>query len=233
MKIVPVTEELRREASFHALRRAWAEFLLHDPLSNTHWNRLYTERADFQFALVDDGRVLAEGNSIPVPEFPPAWRDAFPLGFDGREPVMLCALSILVDPDLHGRGLSRVMLEHMRSLAVPFGTLVAPVRPTLKERYPLTPIERYARWRRDDGFLFDPWLRTHERLGGELLHAAADAMWIEGSVAEWEQWAAMAFPETGDYVVPGALVPVAIDRGRDVGVYREPCVWMRHTTKDP
>jgi hypothetical protein len=43
--------------------------------------------------------------------------------------------------------------------------LVAPVWPSLKERYPLTSIERYVQWRRDDGQLFDPWMRIHERLG--------------------------------------------------------------------
>jgi hypothetical protein len=34
--------------------------------------------------------------------------------------------------------------------------LIAPVRPSWKERYPLVPIERYAGWRRADGLLFDP-----------------------------------------------------------------------------
>jgi hypothetical protein len=29
-------------------------------------------------------------------------------------------------------------------------------------------------------------------------------------------------------VVPGALVPVEIDRERDLGDYREPACWMRH-----
>jgi hypothetical protein len=47
-------------------------------------------------------------------------------------------------------------------------------------------------------------------------------------VAEWEEWTGMAFPESGDYVVPGALVPVQIDRERDEGRYVEPNVWMRH-----
>ena len=34
------------------------------------------------------------------------------------------------------------------------------------------------------------------------------------------------FPEDGDYVVPGALVPVRCEGGR--GTYLEPNVWMRH-----
>lgn len=53
-------------------------------------------------------------------------------------------------------------------------------------------------------------------------------MVITGTVAEWEEWTGMMFPESDAYVVPGALVPVRIDRGRDLGLYEEPNVWMRH-----
>jgi GNAT superfamily N-acetyltransferase len=166
MKIVPVDAEIRDSESFQQLRRAWPELLFHDAVSNANWGRLYEERPEFQFALVDDDRVLAEGNSIPVAGMPAGWRDALRDGFDADEPDRLCALAILIDPDVQQRGLSRMMLEHMRGLAQARDwELVAPVRPTLKHRYPLTPIERYAKWRREDGLLFDPWLRAHERLG--------------------------------------------------------------------
>jgi len=111
------------------------------------------------------GEVRAEGNSIPVAGMPDTWREALRTGFDASEPDRLCALAILIDLDHQRRGLSRVMLQHMRGLAHERGwELVAPVRPSLKDRYPLTPIERYVEWRRDDGLLFDPWLRAHEAL---------------------------------------------------------------------
>lgn len=230
MKIVPLSDELLEHESSKQLRRAWPELVFHDIVSREYWSRLNDERPDFQFGLVDGERVLAEGNSVPVAGMPPGWRDAFPNAFDsGEEPDRLCALQILIDPDLQRRGLSRVMLEHMRGLAHARGwELVAPVRPTLKQRYPLTPIERYIEWRREDGLLFDPWLRAHERLGAELVGVAPDSLISEGTVAELEEWCGMAFPESGSYVVDGALVPVEIDRERDHGVYREPNVWMRH-----
>jgi hypothetical protein len=57
---------------------------------------------------------------------------------------------------------------------------------------------------------------------------AAESVRVAGTVAEWEQWTEMAFPETGSYVVPDALVPVEIDRERDEGLYIEPNVWMVH-----
>ena len=231
MKIVPVTPEIRSSAAFSEIRRAWPEIVLHDAISNAHWGRLYEERPEFQFVLVDDGELLAEGNSIPVSGMPASWREALRSGFERGSADRLCALAILIDPDRQRRGLSRLMLEHMRGLAFERDwDLVAPVRPSLKHRYPLTPIERYVEWRRDDGLLFDPWLRAHERLGAELVGIAENSLVTEGTVAELEQWSGLSFPESGSYVVEGALVPVEIDRERDHGSYREPNVWMRHAT---
>lgn len=43
-----------------------------------------------------------------------------------------------------------------------------------------------------------------------------------------EAWTGLRFPESGAYVVPGALTPVTIDREADRGEYVEPNVWMRH-----
>jgi hypothetical protein len=100
------------------------------------------------------------------------------------------------------------------------------VRPTWKERYPLTPIERYAAWRRADGLLFDPWLRTHERLGARVLRAEPESLRITGSVAEWEEWTGISFPEDGEYVFPGGLATLRVVDG--VGSYWEPNVWMEH-----
>jgi hypothetical protein len=51
-------------------------------------------------------------------------------------------------------------------------------------------------------------------------------MRVEGGSADWEEWTGLAFPDDGDYVVPGALVPVRFEGGR--GTYLEPNVWMRH-----
>jgi hypothetical protein len=76
--------------------------------------------------------------------------------------------------------------------------VIAPVRPSLKTRYPLTAMDRFARWSRADGLHLDPWIRTHQRLGATILGAAPNSMIIKGTVADWESWTAMAFPETGN-----------------------------------
>ena len=84
------------------------------------------------------------------------------------------------------------------------------------------------RWQQEDGAPFDPWLRVHWRSGGEFLKVAHPSMLIEESLDDWEEWTGMKFPESGDYVIPDALVPVQIDRQMNVGRYVEPNVWVHH-----
>jgi GNAT superfamily N-acetyltransferase len=225
-----------------SLESAWPEFLYHDPVSNEFFIDRVREHPGLQFFAWDDERdeVIGRGNAIPalwdgdVGSLPDAGIDAVvEAGFaeGGPAPNVLCALQIIVAPSRRGQGLSGRMIERMRQLGREHGfeTLIAPVRPTLKDRYPLTPIERYIEWRRSDGALLDPWLRTHERLGAEIVKIAPRSLRIPGTIADWEKWTQMVFPETGAYVVPGALVPVEIDRERDEGLYEEPNVWMVHS----
>lgn len=215
---------------------AWDEFMYHDAVANRFWDDQYEAFPDLQLFLVDAAdRLLAESNAVPIPfgpgELPDdGWDAALEQAFAGRPVAAVSAIAITIGVDERGRGLSTVMLEGMRAAAAARGVadLVAPVRPSLKHRYPLTPVERYVEWRRADGLLFDPWLRTHERAGASVVRVAARSMRIAGTVAEWEAWTQMTFPDSGPYVVPGALVPVEVDRGLDKIVYVEPNVWMHH-----
>jgi GNAT superfamily N-acetyltransferase len=219
----------------------WPEFMDHDPVCNRLFGRVRTELAHLQFFAWDEDHdeLVAEGNVLPAvwdgdpDSLPDAGVDAVleaAFADAASEPNVLSALQIMVTPDRQGQGVSRRMIERMAEIAREngFQALIAPVRPSLKHRYPLTPIERYVTWRHADGTHLDPWLRTHERLGGEILKVAPRSMTIPGTVAQWEEWTAMAFPESGPYVVAGALVPVEIDRERDHGLYVEPNVWMVH-----
>ncbi|MDQ3822007.1 MAG: N-acetyltransferase [Actinomycetota bacterium] len=191
---------------------------------------------DFEFVLADGDEVLAEGHSVPIRwdgtvEGLPAGIDgAFESAFSDEEPNTLCAMAIEILPAHQSRRLSVPMLEEMKALAARagFDALLAPLRPSWKDRYPLTPIERYVAWTRDDGLPFDPWLRVHVRLGGEMLKPEPESLRITGTVAEWESWTGMAFPETGTYVFPQGLAPVEIDREADAGRYWEPNVWVLH-----
>jgi hypothetical protein len=145
-----------------------------------------------------------------------------------EEPDVLAAAVAIVDPRRQGEGLSSFVIEGMRRIASEhaFPALIAPVRPTRKAEFPLIPLEEYAWWTRPDGLPWDPWIRLHVRLGAELVEVCPRSMVVTGTRAEWEEWTGVEFPADGDYVVPGALVPVRLDG--DTGTYVEPNVWMRH-----
>ena len=217
---------------------AWPRFMLEDEVSHRCWGLLYERWGAFQHFLVDpeSGQLVAEVNSVPVELDLDAlpqrgWDEALERGTTGAgSPNVVSALQVLISSGWQGRGLSRLCLERMReaTLAQGFGELVAPVRPSWKERYPLAPIERYIRWTRPDGRLLDPWLRVHAALGAELVGPCRESMTISGTVEDWEEWTGLVFPESGDYVVRGALEPVRVDREADRGTYVEPNVWMRH-----
>jgi hypothetical protein len=225
------------------VERAWAatrdtlpEFNNHGAILNRYWDRLVGERPEFQLHFVEDDEPVIRARSVPVrwdgtvADLPAGIDGAITRAFEERDANVLCALLIAVRGSAQGRGLSQVALEAMTRLARAhgFGSLIAPVRPSWKERYPLVRIERYASWRRGDGRLFDPWLRVHERLGADVLRPEPRSLGIAGSVAEWEAWTGLAFPESGEYVFPGGLATLAIDRDADRGSYWEPNVWMRH-----
>ena len=107
--------------------------------------------------------------------------------------------------------------------------LITPVRPSFKDRYPITPIEQYVTWTRENGEPFDPWLRIHTRRGGQIAKPIPRSMRITGTVAEWEEWTGMKFPGDGRYTFPAGLAPVEIDHEHDRGFYWEPNVWIVHT----
>jgi GNAT superfamily N-acetyltransferase len=213
------------------------EYNSHGDILNHYWPRLSEEQPEFQFHLIDEhDEILARARSVPVrwdgtiDDLPTGIDGAIARGFDESGANVLCALVIMIPHDLQGRGLSARAVEAMFELARRHGldSLIAPVRPSWKERYPLVPIERYSAWRRPDGFLFDPWMRVHERLGATVLKPEPQSLRITGTVADWEEWTGISFPESGAYWFPRGLTTLTIDREADRGSYWEPNVWMLH-----
>jgi GNAT superfamily N-acetyltransferase len=223
-------------------QEVWPEYNLHGDVLNAYWPRLFDDFPGFQFVLYDEQEraVLAEGHTAPCPwdgtsEGLGEGIDAMiATAIDARaprsEPTALCALAAEIKPSFQGRGLAIEMLKTMAALARAegLGDLIAPVRPSLKEHYPLAPIERYARWRRPDGEPFDPWIRVHTRLGGTIVKPVPHSLYISGTVAEWEQWTGTEFPDDGEFTFPHGLAPVTIERARGLGQYWEPNVWIVH-----
>ena len=209
------------------------EFMFHNAMGAKYWGRLYTDFPEFQLAVLDGGALIAEVHALSLPvdgdELPSGWDEAFERGMEAGGGNVVSLLAISVQPEARGAGLPKLLIGAIRDAAREGGqeSVIAPVRPTLKDRYPLIPIERYVEWRREDGSHFDPWIRAHERLGGVIVGPSAESMFIEAPVTDWQQWTGVQFPEDGTYIVPGMLAPLEVRDG--VGTHVEPNVWMQHS----
>lgn len=197
--------------------------------------------ADHQILLIDaEGDLCGVALSLPVSwdgtavGLPAGWDAAIVAGQQlqqsGQRPNTLCVLSITLSSSATGRGLAEPLIAALKVQAGDLGahSLITPLRPTLKSQYPLMPMAEYAAWTRTDGQSFDPWIRTHRRLGAEVLAIAEESMVVTGSVAEWENWLDTPLPGSGQYVIDRGLAPLLVDRDADLGRYVEPNVWVSY-----
>ena len=220
---------------------AFPAFIVADPEAKKYIDRVREWFADLNIMLVDDHDVpVATGWGVPVSwngeqaDLPTGYTDATRRAVRGRErgqaPDTFVICGGIVSQSRTGQGLAGELIKALRDLAPAAGCtrVIAPVRPTLKPAYPLTHIDTFAGWTRDDGAPLDPWLRTHWRLGGQIIATAPRSQTMTGTVREWEGWTGMVFPSTGEYVIPRGLSTLHIDRDEDRGRYVEPNVWVRH-----
>jgi GNAT superfamily N-acetyltransferase len=224
-------------------KEVWPEFMLHDAVANEHWHELLDRFADYQVALYDTDkhRVAGIGSSFPLrwdgdlenlPEegWDWAFQEAVRNHKEGVNPNFHCAIQIVLRREYQGQGLSQPMVEAVRTVTKARGlpALIIPLRPSEKHRYPLTSLDDYVTWQTDEGEPFDPWLRVHMRAGAEVVKVCHHSKVIRGTRAEWEGWTGMNFPQSGEYLIPGALSPITVDAEKDEGIYIEPNVWIVH-----
>ncbi len=218
----------------------WPAFISADQGAKRYLGRVRHLFADLELALLAADEIVASGWAVPISwdgraeHLPDGYTDSLRWALIGHQasepPDTLVVMAAQVRPDRRGAGLAGRLLTAMRDLAREQGLsrVIAPVRPTLKARYPLASIERFAAWTRTDGAPLDPWVRTHWRLGARIIGTAPESQTMTGAVAEWEAWTEMVFPDSGTYVIPDGLSTLHIDRTSDQGSYVEPNIWVRH-----
>jgi len=241
--IAPKEHEDYRARAGKLSEVCWPEFMLHDIVPNENWHELFDRFEEYQFAMWDTeiDRMAAMGNSLPfhwdkdLSELPEGgWDWVFLQAIADHKnevvPNIQSAIQIAIHPDYQSQGLSTRMVQAMRAIGKSkgFENLVAPVRPNQKSKYPLISIDDYITWKTDDGLPFDAWLRVHVRAGARIIKPCHQAMTIHGTRAEWEEWTNLKFPQSGEYIIPGALNPMVMNIEKDEGVYIEPNVWLVH-----
>jgi GNAT superfamily N-acetyltransferase len=245
--ITPTTRTDYRELVRGLTKLSWPEFMLHDQIAGELWHELLDRFAEYQLALydVENDRVAAMGNSFPLrwensltnlPEggWDWAFMEAVNNHKQGLSSNVHCAIQVVIHPDYRGQGLGTRTLDAVLAVSQfkGFQALIIPVRPSEKSNYPLINIDDYLTWKNEDGLPFDAWLRVHAQIGGKIIKACHESKTIRGTRAEWEQWTKMKFPQSGGYIISGALNPMEMNLEKDEGVYIEPNVWMVHQVGD-
>jgi len=227
-KLIDVINKLHSEP--------WPVFLSEDSSVKKYWQRLYQVYPEYQLLFRINSEYIGVANSAPI-----YWNgnnDNLPAGFDeaietiieeDKKPNTLCGLAVVISKEYLGKGISSKIINNLKKLAKSYGysNLILPVRPTLKSQYPTISMVNYINWEKDN-LPFDPWLRVHIKIGGEILKVANPSMIVKGTVSDWQEWTGMYFGESNKYIIKGALNPVNIDLQNDLGEYIEPNIWVLH-----
>ena len=181
-----------------------------------------------------------------------------------EEPNALAGLSLSVRPDCREQGLAVIIIDAMKTLARQAGLelFVVPVAPTRKHEFPTVEMADYIKWtlpralpvipdgkgidRADQ--LFDPLLRKHMRLGGQIVKIAPSSIYVHATAVQWKEWTGIDLNtlvkqdlRTGVVQARDSLdeiiVEVPLERGlrplrfnvrEQVAWYLEPDVWVYH-----
>ncbi|AOM41778.1 GNAT family N-acetyltransferase [Xenorhabdus hominickii] len=234
------------DATEELIGNNWPLFMNYDAIAEKYWNTLYEPGfSHFQkFAILQqeqEERLIGLLNAIPFPwvnisldKLPDeGWDAVLEVGGAAKEKVqanMVSVLGITVDPEFRGQNVPALLLNSLKQTARDEGLqgLVVPVRPSLKSKYPLQDFIEYCGWKNDKGEPFDPWIRTHYRLGAKIIKPALRSIDIYGTLEQWQEWVGMKFPQSGEYIIPGGLVPLVVDAEKQMAYYIEPNLWMFH-----
>ncbi|WP_156781785.1 hypothetical protein [Leptospira tipperaryensis] len=224
----------------------WPLFLNQDPIGKEYYTLIVNKFSSLHcVALTKDRKIAGTGKILPFfwdeknSTLPKGWGDAILRSVRDFQEKRFCnsasAWSIEILPEFRGGGLSHSILSELKKNAASQNILhlFACVRPNQKEKFPFLSMSEYLERKRDDGFSEDPWIRVHEKAGGKQIRIEEKSMYIKGTIKEWEEWTKLKFPKSGEFVIPGGLVPIRIDRDADLGEYLEPNVWFHHRTDTP
>ena len=205
--------------------KAFPVFLYYSEIATNTWDKMIGYFNEYQLLFLHNDKIICVFNCMPMnhdfsdEELP---EDAFDWGLekgikdfeDGKEINAALGVQVIISKEYQGKGLSSIAVVEIKNMCAKMGIrkLIIPVRPTLKSKYPINDIDNYIKWKNEKRLPFDPWLRVHIEQNGKIIKVCNEALKIKGTVKQWEKWTQMSFPESGMYVVEGALCPIRIDR---------------------
>ncbi len=234
--------ESDRQAIWDLTLTYWEPVIIHSAIQKKYWNKIKDYFPAYQWYLVTpQDEVIGLANTLPLNFNDPlvdlpvrGWdwmvEQAVRQFEDSVIPNALGGLQIVVFSDYRNQGYSKKILGHLKSKfkESELDHFILPIRPILKENHPEVSMEEYLGWE-VEGQPYDPWIRLHFKEGAALVKVCANSMEVTGSKAEWLDWTGISINGDGTYCVPGGLSPIQYIESKDLGIYREPNIWISYS----
>lgn len=222
-----------------AFTEAFPDVILNSKVVRNAWDKVEAYFPDYQRILLgDQDEIVGFINTVPL-HYDKPLKELPDEGWDwlmhqsvydyevNKYPNCLAGLQVIVTRKYLGKGISRQLIAEGKAIKDRnrFDKFVIPIRPTLKHLYPAMAMEEYMDMK-EDGKIFDPWIRTHVKSGAKLIKVCSNSMTVRGDIAFWERLMGKKLSASGKYPVPGGLNLVAIDIETDKGEYMEDNIWI-------
>lgn len=222
-------------------KSTWSPIIQSSQVGYEYWQSLFEYFPDYQLIYENEnGEWIGFANTIPLnynrslENLPDSgWDWLIAKGHNDYEshliPNMLGGLQIGVHQNYRGKGYSTIFLQKAKELQKlkRLKSFILPIRPTMKHLHPEIDMKDYINWQKE-GKIYDPWIRTHLKNGAKIIKVCSEAMRVEGSIEDWENWTEKKFVESGQYAIEGGLSMVDINIEQDMGRYLEPNIWISY-----
>jgi len=218
---------------------AFPEVILRSQIIKDYWGKLEKCFPQSQIFIIDENKnLIGFMNAIPLfydlplTELPDeGWDWLMKKGIKDFEnnlmPNTLGGLQIIVTKEYQGKGYSKLLISRGKQLKEILGlkNFIIPIRPILKHKYPKEKMKDYMNLR-ENGEIFDPWIRTHIKSGAEIIKVCTNSMNVTGDINFWEQLLYKKIFHSGTYEIKGALNLVSIEIENNYGEYKEENIWV-------
>ncbi|MDM1377962.1 hypothetical protein [Myroides marinus] len=216
------------------------QYLKFDKIKTKYWPHIYQAFPNTQFFVFCDNTLAAVINCVPLyltkgelnSLSDDGWRWALEKAFTDRDrgnnPNAMCCLSIKTSREFNQQELFQFIIKHLKNSAsiTHYPVILCPVRPKMKQYYPLQDINNYAQWINNYGLPYDSNIRMHVKNGAVIKKTCNKSLQIEGTVSQWEMWTGFTFQTTGEYTLNRALSTLKVNVELNKAYYNDPHIWM-------
>ena len=222
IEILPFLDSKVTAAEFLEVSvKVWPVAWFKGRITEKFWDSMIEKNVDLRFVCIVDNRLAAtfilarvERTSAPFVNLPDQgweWVLETSVSDASSDSKIVSAISMNILPEYRGNHLSSKILffgkNYLKAKGMKY--LIAPVRPSLKSKYPLIPMGEYITWKLPSGSgIFDSWLRVHIQAGASIINICHRSMVITGGSREWLEWTGVEAIGPGNYLIPEGLVPV-------------------------